>query len=159
MCNTLFAKRVLHWDEITHPSQTSTAVYLNGIEIRVWMSIHIPYKKAYVILRIWVGKRSPSYLYESVKGDRIPVCARVYVCVTYQSFPFHRRTKHRSLGLIIVSYPWLYFTFVGMEILFKARSRCHKDHRKGKKEEAFSVVIRDAPIFRDTARKTVTHAC
>ena len=33
-----------------------------------------------------------------------------------------------------------------MEILIKAQSRCHKDHHKGKKE-AFSVVIREAPIF------------
>ena len=33
-----------------------------------------------------------------------------------------------------------------MEILIKARSRCHKDHHKGKKE-AFSVVIREARIF------------
>ena len=39
-----------------------------------------------------------------------------------------------------------HFKVVGIEILIKARSRCHKDHHKGKKE-AFSVVIREAPIF------------
>ena len=42
-------------------------------------------------------------------------------------------------------YPWLNFQVVGMEILIKARCRCHKDHHKEKK--AFSVVIREAPIF------------
>ena len=50
------------------------------------------------------------------------------------------------LHLTLVSYPWLNFKVVGMEILIKARSHCHKDHHKGKKE-AFSVVIREAPIF------------
>ena len=53
---------------------------------------------------------------------------------------------HTFLILTPVSYPWLSFTVVGMEIFIKTRSRCHKDHHKGKKE-AFLVVIREAPIF------------
>ena len=51
--------------------------------------------------------------------------------------------------LTLVSYPWLNFTVVGMEILIQARSRCHKDHHKGKKEEAFSVILLDVPIFQN----------
>ena len=50
------------------------------------------------------------------------------------------------LHLTLVSYPRLNFKVVGMEILIKAWSHCHKDHHKGKKE-AFSVVIREALIF------------
>ena len=36
-----------------------------------------------------------------------------------------------------------------MVILIKVWSRCHTDHQKGNKEEAFSVVIRDVSIFQD----------
>ena len=56
---------------------------------------------------------------------------------------------YTSVILTSFSYPWFNFTVVGMVILIKARSRCHRDHQKGNKEEAFSVVIRDVSIFQD----------
>ena len=55
---------------------------------------------------------------------------------------------HTFLILTLVSYPWLNFAVVGMEILIKIRSRCHYNHHKGKKG-AFSVVMRGAPIFQN----------
>ena len=53
---------------------------------------------------------------------------------------------HALFILARVSYLWLNSTVAGMVILIKARCRCHKDHHKGK-EEAFALVIREAPLF------------
>ena len=47
---------------------------------------------------------------------------------------FHLSIFMGGSDVFVVPYPHLNYTVVGMEILIKALSRCHKDHHKRKKK-------------------------
>ena len=75
----------------------------------------------------WKFDRS-SNIFIQENGVENVVCEMASICLGLN-----------ELMLRLVSYPWLNFTVVGIEILIETRSRYHKHQIKGKKKKHFQL--------------------